>query len=911
MQVQNLASLEPGGLIETDLVIIGGGPVGLTIAREFFGTAVRILVLESGETKETTPFAALNAVESAGAPWTEAQTAKRTAFHGDSAAFWRAEEQAFGVRCRGLGGSTWAWAGKSAAFDDTDFAQRDWVPHSGWPIGRDELDPYLDRAAGVLNLGPNCYDDRLWELMGVAPPKPHLDATRLRSFFWQFARSRLDPMDLMRFGPEFLTFDAPNVQVLLNATVTEIRTDDAGAAFRELEVSTIQGGRSRIRAKAAVLAAGGIENPRLLLASNRTAKAGLGNQHDLVGRYLLDHPGARIGRFSATAAKSVADRFGFYGVRHDRRTHMYMHGLTPSAELQAREKLLNSAVYMLEDRAPDDPWGALKRLAKRESNQPLSDVLALAKSPGLLAKGLGMKLFESRLTPDVVRRGVINLFLRYNAGFVVREFQSRGLPHKLDGLFLDAISEQTPDSESRITLSDRQDPFGVPLAKVDWRIDEAARRTLIRLGHLTVEEFTRAGLPPPELESWVLENRPQDAVIIDMGHTAGATRMSSDPTKGVVDAQCQVHGVSGLFVAGGSVFPTSGHANPTLMMLALAIRLSDHLKGACFTAPKGAQSKIKAKGKAMKTVLVTGATGAIGKELVPALVARGYKVRATFNRTPGTLTDVEWVRLDLSKPQDLSALTAGCDAVIHLAAELSDPSQMDRLNVEATMELVKSAEASGVRYFGYASSIVVYGSPKAGTVDEQTPIIDPGQPVAKQYIADFQMCEYARTKAASEMAIIQAAPRLHLDIYRPTVVASDRRLLESGDWGKPRKALQAGACTQYVMVDDVVEAMAHLMERGLKLQDVGVEIFNLCDEDAPTYGALLRQAHQTRGEGRFKAPPAIPLVFDLLKSLKAGMAFSGRRSLGRLRFSSRKLVDTGFKPRRGVKAALDAVLKEG
>jgi choline dehydrogenase-like flavoprotein len=579
MQIEVLSSVADGAVINADLLIIGGGPAGLTVAREFIGSPLRVLVVESGELEENPRFDALNSVEKAGEHWTEAQKRKRIEFHGANAGLWSHDSQSYGVRCRALGGSTHAWAGKSAAFGEIDFRQRPWVPNSGWPFSLDHLSPYLDRAAEILNLGPNRYDDSLWDLIGIKPPTPALDPELLRPFFWQFARSRIDQFDLMRFGSEFMTLDAPNVRVLTNATVTRIDTDPQGTAFESVEVSTIDGRRSRIFARTAVLAASGIENPRLLLVSNTVHASGLGNQHDLVGRYLMDHPGARIGRFDARDCPAVVKRFGFYGVRHNGRAHMYMHGLTLSDELQEREKLLNCAVYMLEDRAPDDPWDALKRLLRAKTNKPVSDILAVAKSPGLLAKGAGMRVFESKAVPERVKQKIIDAMIRINPNSVVREFQNRGLPHKLTGLGVDAITEQRPNPENRITLSDKCDVLGVRRPCANWQIDEEALRSLVRLGKLMVTEFPKIGLPPPVLEDWVLDSRPEDSVVIDMAHILGTTRMSENPKSGVVDRDCRVHGISGLYIAGGSVFPTSGHANPTLMILALAIRLADKIKG--------------------------------------------------------------------------------------------------------------------------------------------------------------------------------------------------------------------------------------------------------------------------------------------------------------------------------------------
>jgi choline dehydrogenase-like flavoprotein len=576
--IENLADLGAPQLIETDLVIIGGGPAGITIARELSNTPINVLVLESGILAENPTFDELNEVESVGEPKTKSQQERRALFHGANARAWSSASQGYGIRCRVFGGSTQAWAGKSAAFSEIDFAERSWVPFSGWPFGLDVLAPYLDRAADTLNLGPNCYDERLWNLMGRTPPQPAFDPAVLKSFFWQFSRSRIDSLDIMRFGREFLGMKAPNVKVLINATVTHLNTNANGSVFTDLEVSTIDGARTQIRAKAAVLAASAIENARLLLVSNRLVSNGVGNQNDVVGRFLMDHPGARIGSFKAEDCDVVINRFGFYGVRSKDQYHMYMHGLVPSAEIQAHERLMHCALYMLGEHAIDDPWDAIKRLLQRKYGSATSDLLAVAKSPGLLAKGLAMRLLSSNSVPHWAKDAVVNTAIRFNPNLVVREFQNRGVPHKLNALAVDAITEQAPDPESRITLSAKTDKLGVPMARINWTVDEQARRSLLRIAQLLMQELSKAGLPTPTLEEWVREARTQNAPIIDMGHSAGTTRMSENPRRGVVNSECEVHGVSNLYVAGGSVFPTTGHANPTLMIVALAIKLSDTIK---------------------------------------------------------------------------------------------------------------------------------------------------------------------------------------------------------------------------------------------------------------------------------------------------------------------------------------------
>jgi choline dehydrogenase-like flavoprotein len=153
------------------------------------------------------------------------------------------------------------------------------------------------------------------------------------------------------------------------------------------------------------------------------------------------------------------------------------------------------------------------------------------------------------------------------------------MPHKIKGVLINGITEQTPDPENRLTLSpNKTDVLGLAMPRIDWRIGNDVRRSIIRLGHLVAMELPRAGLPAPVLEDWIIQERPQDADLTDTGHTSGTTRMSEDPKRGVVNSKCQVHGVAGLYVAGASVFPTSGHANPTLMILSLAIRLADQIK---------------------------------------------------------------------------------------------------------------------------------------------------------------------------------------------------------------------------------------------------------------------------------------------------------------------------------------------
>ena len=145
-------------------------------------------------------------------------------------------------------------------------------------------------------------------------------------------------------------------------------------------------------------------------------------------------------------------------------------------------------------------------------------------------------------------------------------------------LRLSCAVEQRPDPASRVTLADRVDRFGMPLSRIDWRIDSQEQHTVRRTAELVGEGLQRLGLDGLALDEWVRDGAGFPPTFADAAHPTGTTRMADEPRQGVVDRQGQVHGVQGLYVAGSSTFPTSGHANPTLMIVALAIRMADHLK---------------------------------------------------------------------------------------------------------------------------------------------------------------------------------------------------------------------------------------------------------------------------------------------------------------------------------------------
>jgi nucleoside-diphosphate-sugar epimerase len=282
--------------------------------------------------------------------------------------------------------------------------------------------------------------------------------------------------------------------------------------------------------------------------------------------------------------------------------------------------------------------------------------------------------------------------------------------------------------------------------------------------------------------------------------------------------------------------------------------------------------------------------------VIPALIAAGHRVRGLYRSRPADFA-IKWEQADLTKTQDYGPLLAGCDSVIHLAAALAQPEVMDAVNVEATRRLVAESCRQGIRYFGYASSIVVYGSPRERFVDEDTLRIDPFAPVASQYHAEPYMLEYARTKAAAEIAIEALNAPMVIDFYRPAVVVTDAELLLCRDWSLLRKLFASYRRTQFITAIDTAAAIVHLMERGLKIDRLiraPIEAYNIVEKRSLNYRSLFADAYQATGDARFRVVFDIPVVMDFVKDFVRYRNMTIRYPLGMLELSAEKLIATGF-----------------
>ncbi|MGN6515871.1 MAG: GMC oxidoreductase [Rhizomicrobium sp.] len=485
-----------GSTLETDVAIIGGGPAGITLALTLADKPIRILLLESGGTSYDDKTQALYDGVETGVAYTPLNA----------------------TRQRYLGGGTNHWGGWCRPLDPSDFEARSWVPYSGWPFSRSALDPYYPRAQAFVEAGTFDYgrDTSAWRAKYGEPLM--LGAGGVCTSWFEFSKMRGSELPT-NFGERYAAdLKRPsNLTVMLHANVTNIALAEDANSVERLDVATLTGNKFAVKAKYVVLATGGIENARVLLASNGVMKNGIGNNYDRVGRFFADNP---IPRQVATLVVFGGPLPSYYPDHQRGPGSIFRATLAASEEYKRRSHVMGS-LTTVENRVALDELG----------NAALATTAAAlgvdASNAQAYSLGCGMEL--------------------------------------------------KPDPDRRVTLTNSRDALGMPRIKLHVTIHDEDfalfRQTMAELGRqLLVSRTGMIHLDRKARRSWL--------ETMDWGnHHVGTTRMHVDPRQGVVDADCKVHGVGNLFVAGSSVFPTCGASNPTMNLVAMTLRLADHMKG--------------------------------------------------------------------------------------------------------------------------------------------------------------------------------------------------------------------------------------------------------------------------------------------------------------------------------------------
>lgn len=509
-------------VIDADVCIVGAGPAGLSLADELLGGPHRVVVLESGSKVPDESETDLTGGEVVGYPYHPLHES----------------------RIRAVGGTWHGWHEyfRTRPLDPVDFEPRPWVPGSGWPLSPADLDPCFDRATRLLDLGGPGWGPEASP--AHAGRTPLADGEDLDEVVFRYSNT------VDYFAHRHRIEGSANVILVESATALEIDVDDGDTAVRGVVASMGGAHRFRVPARAVVVAAGGIESARLLMLGADGAGIGEGREH--LGRYFMEHPRVRIGVVRGPDHESLRffDRLeGDDGVVRG--------AVVPTVTAMRRHGLLNGMALVT----------AMPRWEASEELRSLGAVGAALEGHAGAESVAGHLLALGRHPIAAIRAG---------------HHHRHPSPEEEEVHMLSFTVEQPPRPASRIVLGDRLDRFGQPMVRLHWQVGDEERRTVRFMGEAIDRALRAAGVG--RLDGLLGDEHPQ-RVFFGEWHHIGTTRMSANPAEGVVDADLGVHGLDNLFVLGSSVFPTSGYANPTLTIVALALRLAGRLEERLASGP--------------------------------------------------------------------------------------------------------------------------------------------------------------------------------------------------------------------------------------------------------------------------------------------------------------------------------------
>lgn len=513
-----------GEIIECDLCIAGSGAAGLSIALQYIDQSqLDVVVLEGGGSS----FSA----------------ASQEIYQGPNLGikYFDLDE----TRLRYLGGSTNHWSGWCRPLDPLDFEIRPWVPHSGWPIDHNDIAPFRPAAHQILDLKTLDYAPEA--LVGENAGLFQFDPKLLEHKLWWLTGTRF------KNKYQAVLEQAEAVTLYLNANLTNIQSSPDGRRIVRYDVLTNSGKRRQVQSKYYVLALGGLENPRILLNSRSGHPNGLGNQHDIVGRYFHEHS---HGSFGEILIEKGQERGHSYDWRTPSQYGLAMQpGICVTEATQRDFKILNHSftTRLSFRREISEGWHALRDIFGKGEDEYEDDFW---KNVGALMKDI-----------DGAAKSTYN----HLAGILEVS------PQKAE---IHTRCEQAPNPNSRVVLINEVDRLGLQRIGLDWRLTELDKHTIRTATKILGREIGRQGIGRVKMPEWLLNDDPKDwgEELHGGNHHMGTTRMATDPSQGVVDKDCRVHGLQNLYIAGSSVFPTGGFANPTLTIVELALRLAQHLK---------------------------------------------------------------------------------------------------------------------------------------------------------------------------------------------------------------------------------------------------------------------------------------------------------------------------------------------
>lgn len=503
--------------ISGNICIIGAGAAGITLARKLARSVSDIILVEAGGLDIEGKTQSLFSGRQLGLQYFDLAS----------------------CRLRYFGGTTNHWSGFCRVNDPVDYVGRSEVGLPAWPISHTDLAPYVSEAGRSLGIEPRGFEPASVLEDHGEDPSQLIDrlSQNLQTKIFQLAPDlRLGKIYRQEIG------GSPNIRAYLNLNLTHIQLDENATHVKHLSAATLTGRQYKIVARHYVLCCHAIENARLLLTSNDVARSGIGNRHDHVGRYFMEHLGVHASRFIPTG------RFPrIYNFLYSRENRLNANISFSDAFIQ-REKLLQYycrfTPHYASQRAIDAAKNAGSEFWQPGSLEYLRDIATVASELGGVAQyAMSRKRF----------------FYSQPAFF--------SLEHR---------TEQAPNPSSRVVISERKDALGQQIADLNWCITDADVDTIKRGQAAIGRELAVLGLG--RLEEEVITRELVESRVEGHYHQIGTTRMSSSPAAGVVDSNGKVHGLANLHIGGSSVFPTAGYSGPTMMIIALALRQAEYLK---------------------------------------------------------------------------------------------------------------------------------------------------------------------------------------------------------------------------------------------------------------------------------------------------------------------------------------------
>ncbi|MCB0709860.1 MAG: GMC family oxidoreductase [Chitinophagaceae bacterium] len=501
--------LENNSQIEGDICIIGAGAAGISIALELENTFKKIILLEGGGMEYDDRIQELYNGKITGHPYYPMKASRLHYF----------------------GGSTGHWGGMCSTFDDIDFEKRDWVENSGWPIKREDIAKYYPKATSILDLGPCEWNLDYWLKQDPDFKPLPLDEKVIWSKMWQFSPPT-------RFGKKYkdAIVNSKTIQLHIYANVVDLDATESINSITQVTVKNYAGKQHTVKAKNFILACSAMQNARVLLACNKQAPKGLGNDNDLVGRYFMEHAEIKTGELWL----NHTDKLKLYLMEQFTKVRAE---LAISPEKQRELQVLNGSISLMPLEMSNKTIPSVKLWSNDDPRKSLDT-------------------FKKYSTLD--KRNFIQRF------FSKSIYQSYGLFTRV---------EQLPHPESRVVLSNEKDELGIPRANLFWALSPIDKKTVFTINKLLGQQIGAAGIGRVKLKEFLLDGDVQLPDYTSGGwHHLGTTRMSDDPKHGVVDANCKIHGIDNLYIAGSSCYTTGGAVNPTLTVVAISLRLANHIK---------------------------------------------------------------------------------------------------------------------------------------------------------------------------------------------------------------------------------------------------------------------------------------------------------------------------------------------